>query len=259
MKIAVCLKLVPATTADIRVAPGGREPLLAGVEMAVSFYDEYALATALRLRAAFPGSIIHALSVGGGECVRCLQHALALGVDHALHIQSPGADARAAARLAAAALRPLTPDLVLCGRQAMDDDLWFFPGALAEWLDWPHISAVFSLDVAPGKSAVRCRRRFEGGEQTIEAVWPVVVSCDRGPHEPPIPTLKGRLASRKMPLPAMTPAELGLAAADLEPAMAPTHYAPPTQRTPKKMLAGAPAEAAAELLRLLRHEEGVLE
>ena len=258
MRIAVCLKLVPATTADIRVAPGGQAPLLAGVEMAVSFYDEYALESALRLRAAFPGSTIHALSVGGGECVKCLRHALALGVDSALHLQAQGADARAAARLAAAALKPLAPDLVLCGRQAMDDDLCLFPGALAEWLDWPHLSAVFSLDVATDQKAVKCRRRFEGGEQTLEAAWPVVISCDRGPHEPRIPTLKGRLAAKKMPLPERTPGDLGIAARDLGPALAPVRYAPPGQRTPKKVLAGAPAEAAAELLRLLRHEEKII-
>jgi len=258
MKIAVCLKLAPASTADIRVAPGGQEPLLTGVEMSVSFYDEYALETALRLRETSPGSTIHALSVGGGECVKCLQHALALGVDNVLHIQEPGADARAAARLAAAALRPLTPDLVLCGRQATDDDLWFFPGALGEWLDWPHLSAVFSLDVAPGKSALKCRRRIEGGEQTLEAALPVVISCDRGPHEPRIPTLKGRLASRKMLLPERTAGGLGIAARALEPALATVRYAPPAQRTPKKVLSGAPSETAAGLLRLLRHDEKII-
>ena len=258
MRFAVCLKLVPAPTADLRVVAGGQAPLLAGVEMAVSFYDEYALESALRLREAFPGSTIHALSVGGGECVKCLQHALALGVDSALHIQAPGVDARAAAKLAAAALRPLSPDLVLCGRQAMDDDLCFFPGALGEWLDWPHLSAVFSLEAAPAQRSVKCHRRFEGGEQIIASTLPAVISCDRGPLEPRIPTLKGRLAARKMALPERTPAELGLTARDWEPAPAPVRYAPPAQRTPKKLLAGAPAEAAAELLRLLRHEEKII-
>jgi len=258
MRIAVCLKLVPAATADIRVAPDGRGLLLAGLEMAVSLHDEYALETALRLRETFAGSAIHALSVGGEECVKCLQHALALGVDGVLHIRAPGADARAAARLAAAALKPLKLDMVLCGRQAADDDSWFFPGALGEWLDWPHLSAVYSVDVAPGERSVRCRRRFEGGEQTVVAPLPAVVSCDRGPQEPRIPTLKGRLAARKMQLPAKSPAELGIAPGELGPALASLRYAPPAQRTPRKVLACAPADAAAELLRLLRDEEKII-
>ncbi|MGD0090070.1 MAG: electron transfer flavoprotein subunit beta/FixA family protein [Planctomycetota bacterium] len=258
MRIAVCLKLVPASTSDIRVAPGGQSLLLAGVEMAVSLYDEYALETALCLREALPGSTIHALSIGGEECVKCLQHALALGVDSVLHIRAPGADSRAAAKLAAAALRLLELDLVLCGRQACDDDLWFFPGALGEALGWPHLSAVSSVAADGDKRAVECRRRFEGGEQFIHAPWPVVISCDRGPHEPRIPMLKGRLAAKKMPVPVKTTSELGIAAADLTPALAVLRYAPPAQRTPKKVFTCPPTDAAAELVRLLREEEKLI-
>src|SRR5262245_25767933 len=104
MKIAVCLKLAPSTTAVIRVAPSGQALELAGVEMVLSPYDEYALEEALKVRDQTPGSEILALSVGGEPSGKILEHALALGVDQAVLVKSGDLDARAAARCAAAAL-----------------------------------------------------------------------------------------------------------------------------------------------------------
>jgi len=258
MKIAVCLKLTPVTTADIRVAADGRSLLLADVETALSFYDEHALEAALRLRDALAGTTIHALSVGGDECVKCLQHAAALGAASVLHIAAPGVDARAAARLAAAALRDLAPDLAFCGRQAIDDDLRLFPGALGELLGWPHLSAATSLEVAATLSSATARRRCEGGEEALQAALPAVVSWDRTPFEPRIPTLKAKLAARRRQPDVRTPDSLGVSADELAAALAVTNYAPPPQRAPGRIITGPPEEAAAELARLLRGEAGVI-
>lgn len=258
MKIAVCLKLVPATTADIRVAADGKSLQLAGVEMVVNPYDEYALEAALQLRETFSGTTIHALAAGGDEALKSLQVSNALGVETVLHIKRAELDARAAARAVAAALQPLAPDLILCGRQAIDDDQWLFPGALAELLGVPHITAASSLAVAPGGKALQCRRRFDDGEQALEASLPAVVSCDRGLNEPRVPTLKGRLEAKKKQVPVKTPADLGLSDAELQPALAVTKYSPPLQKTPGKVISGTPKEAAAELVRLLCEEAKVI-
>ncbi|MCY3024288.1 MAG: electron transfer flavoprotein subunit beta/FixA family protein [Planctomycetota bacterium] len=216
MKIAVCLKLVPTTNADIRVAPDGSGLLPEGVETGISLYDDYALETALQLREAAPGSTIHALSVGGDEALKCLRQARARGADSVLHVRATGLDTRAAALAAAAALKPLAPDLVLCGRQALDDDLWLFPGALAELLQAPHVAAATQLAGAADGMSVECRRRFEDVEQVLKVSLPAVISCDKGRAEPRVPTLKARLAAKKKQPPATAPEELGLPAGRLK-------------------------------------------
>ena len=258
MKIAVCLKLVPATTADIRVAPDGKTLLLSGVEMLVSPYDEYALEAALKLRESFAGSSIHVLTVGGDDAAKCLQHSFALGVDAALHIKASGLDASAAARASAAALKSIAPDIVLCGRQAIDDDLWLFPGYLAEMLNLPHITAAASLTVsADGKSA-KCGCRSESSEQILEVSLPAVISCDKGLNEPRAPTLKGRLDAKKKQAEVKMPAAFGLTGADLDSALTVLKYSPPPQKSSGKIITGSPQEAAAELVRLLRDEAKIL-
>lgn len=256
MNIIVCMKLVPATTAEIRVATDGQSLQLAGVETVVSPYDEYALEAALKLREQFAGSKIHAVTVGGDDAIKCMQHAFSVGADSGLHIKAPAADARAAARCVAAAVKGLNPDVVLCGRQAVDDDQWEFTGALAELLDLPHATAVSTL-ASDGKT-LNVRRRLEGGEQVLEVQLPAVLSCDKGLNEPRAPTLKGRLDAKKKQPEVKLPADLGLSDADLAPALTVVKYAPPAQKTPGKIITAPPQEAAAELVKLLREEAKII-
>lgn len=258
MKIVVCLKLAAATTADIRVSADGKSLQLAGVETVVGPYDEYALEAALKLRESFSGSTIQAITVGGDDALKCLQHAFALGVDSGLHIKASGLDARAAARLIALAIKNLSPDMILCGRQAIDDDLWYFPGALGEHLNFPHMTAAISLAVAPDQKSAQCRRHVEGGEQIINVTLPTVISCDKGLNEPRAPTLKGRLDAKKKQPQVKTPSELGLSESDLEPALSVIQYSPPPQKSPGKVISSPPSEAAAELVRLLREEAKII-
>src|SRR4051812_42370609 len=258
MKIAVCLKLVPATTAEIRVAADGQSLALAGIETIVSPYDEYAMEAALKLREAAPGSTIQAITAGGDDALKCLQHAFSVGADTGLHIKDATLDARAAAKAAAAALASDKPDVILCGRQAIDDDQWFFPGALAEALNIPHVTAVSALNLSADKQSFQCRRRIEGGEQVIDVKLPALITCDKGLNEPRAPTLKGRLDAKKKQPVVKTPAELGLSAADITPALKVTAYAPPPQKTAGKIISSPAKEAAAELVRLLREEAKVI-
>src|ERR1043165_6248415 len=159
MKIAVCLKLVPSTTADIRPSADGKSLQLSGVEMLVNPYDEYALEAALKLRETFAGSVIQVLTVGGEEASKCIVQAFSLSVDSAIHIKAPGVGPRGAALAISAALKEFSPDIVLCGRQAIDDDQWEFPGAVGELLGMPHLSAVSGLTASPDAKKIPCPRR----------------------------------------------------------------------------------------------------
>ena len=254
MKIAVCLKPVPSTTAEIRPAADGKSVQLSGVEMLVNPYDEYALEAALKLREAFPGSTILAVTAGGDDAAKCVLHAFSLGADAALQIKAPGIGARGAALAIAAALKEFAPDIVLCGRQAIDDDQWELPGALGERLDMPHVSAVQALSVGADGKKLTAKRRFNRDEQTVESTLPAVVSCDKGLNEPRSPTLKGRLDAKKKTASIKTPADLGLDTALLQSALHVQTVSPPPQKTPGKTITLPPPDAAREIVRWLREE-----
>lgn len=258
MKIAVCVKLVPSTTALIRIAPDGKSLDLTGVEMVMSPYDEFALEEALKVRDKVAGSEILVVSVGGEGSVKILEHAYALGVDNGVLVKAPDADAAVAARCAAAVLKPYAPGLVFCGRQAIDDDQWQFTGMLAELLDLPHVTAASGFALAADNAKAECKRRVEGGEETIEVALPALISAEKGLNEPRSPTLKGRLNAKKKQITAKTPAELGVDAAALAPSLKIETYAPPPPKSPGKVIAKPPKEAAAELVRLLREEAKVI-
>ena len=257
MKIGVCLKLVPATTADIRVAPEGQALQLSGVETILSAYDEYALEAALKVRDAVPGSTIHAITAGPDEAAKCLVQAFSVGADTGLHIKGVF-DGHAASKVIAAALKDIGPDIVFCGRQAIDDDGWLVPGAVAEILDLPHVTAASSLTLGDDKNSFECRRRFEGGEQVIALQLPAVISCDKGLNEPRAATLKGRLDAKKKQPVVKTAGDLGLSEAELMPILKVMRFSPPPQKTPGKVITSPAAEAAAELVRVLRDEAKII-
>lgn len=252
MKIAVCIKQVPSTTAEIRIAPDGKSLQLAGVETILNPYDEYALEAALRLREQFPGSTISAISAGLDNSAKALQHALSLGVDSAIHLKIPNLDSRGASDALAAALKRSPPDLILCGRQAIDDDQWEVPGALGELLDAPHITAVSFISISADQKKITCKRRFNRDEQTLEAALPCVVSCDKGLNEPRAASLKGRLAAKSKPVEVLDAAALGLTS--LTPALRIEKFLPPPQKTPGRTITLPPADAAKELVRIFREE-----
>lgn len=256
MKITVCLKLVPATTADIRVAGDGKTLQLSGVEMLVNPYDEFALEAALKLREGAAGSTIQAITVGGDDALKCMQHAFSLGADSGVHIKAAAVDAHGAAKLVAALLKSDPPDVVLCGRQAVDDDGWQFPTALAEALDFAHATAIATLAVSD--NGFQCKRRVEGAEQTLSIAKPAVFSCDKGLNEPRAPTLKGRLDAKKKQPVVKTPGDLGISDAELAPDLVVVKYSPPAQKNPGRVIEGEPAKAAAELVSLLRNEAKII-
>jgi len=258
MKIAVCVKLVPSTTALIRPSADGKLLDLAGVEMVMGPYDEFALEEALKVKDKVAGSEVLVVSVGGDGAAKILEHAYALGVDQCVLVKAPDADAAAAARCAAAALKAFGPQLVFCGRQAIDDDQWLFTGMLAELLDLPHVTAAGSFTLDAGNTKAECKRRVEGGEETLEVVLPAVISADKGLNEPRSPTLKGRLNAKKKQIAVKTPADLGVDAAALVPALRIEGYAPPPPKSPGKVIAKPAKEAAAELVKLLREEAKVI-
>lgn len=251
MKVLVCLKRVPDTTTRIKIAAGGKQIDPAGVEWIISPYDEYAIAEAVKIAEANPGSEAVVVTLGPKDATKDLRTALAIGCHRAIHLVDDAwgtRDTAQVARALAAVVKAEAPDLVLCGRQAVDDDGAAVGSYLAALLGWPALTFVIGLELADGRCTAR--RAIEGATEVVESELPAVVTCTKGLNQPKGPQLKAIMGAKKKPLEERAP-ELG------DPAIAVTAMEPPPER-PAGRIVGEGAAAVPELLRALREEAKVL-
>lgn len=249
MKTAVCIKRVPDTEARIRVSVDGASIDESGVKYIVSPYDEFALEAALRLKEATGEGETVALSLGGSATAEQLRATLAMGMDRAIRLDGEATmDGLAVARALAGELKELSPDLVLLGMKAVDDDQQQVGPMLAELMGLPCVTVVSEL--SKEGDALVCHREVEGGTEVVEVPLPAVVTITKGPHEPRYPSLKGIMAAKKKPL-----EEKPAQAADSRVRV--RKYSEPPARAEGKIV-GEGAEAVPELVRLLRDEAKVL-
>ena len=206
MRLVVCLKQVPDTSAQLRVAPGGLAPLAAASLPVPNPYDEFALEAALRLResggAAAKAEIV-LLTAAAEPVDETVFHGLAMGADRAVVLELPPGsrpDPLAAARLLAREAEGLAPALVLCGERAADDDAAQVGPALAEALGLPQVCGVesFELDAKGRTLRARCRRgtRTESRACTL----PCMLTFVRGPALPRYPALDAILSAGEKPV-----------------------------------------------------------
>ncbi|HEY0672058.1 MAG TPA: electron transfer flavoprotein subunit beta/FixA family protein [Longimicrobiales bacterium] len=249
MKIIVCIKRVPDTEARIKVASGGGGIDTAGVKFVISPYDEFAIETALRIKEAQGAGELIVISLGEAQSAEQLRSALAMGADRAVLLKGqPTLDGSATAKALAAEIKTHSPDLVLCGMKAVDNDQQQVGVMLAEYLDLPCVSVVAELEVEDGK--VVAHREIEGGVEVVEVSTPAVITATKGKHEPRYPSLKGIMAAKKKPLEekdAQMPA----------PRLTLKSLTPPAERAAGKIV-GNGADAVPELVRLLKEEAKVL-
>ncbi len=199
MKSIVCIKRVPDSEAQIRVGGDGVGIDPAGVKYVMNPYDEFALEEAIRLKEEAGDGLVTVLSVGPEESMEILRTALAMGADAALLLASPGsADGLVIARALAEEIGDREYDLILFGKQAIDDDNMQVPAMVAELLGLPCASVVVELEIE-GRHAV-AHREVEGGHEIVEFDLPAVVGAQKGLNEPRYPSLKGIMAAKKKPL-----------------------------------------------------------
>lgn len=259
MKIAVCIKQVPDTETRIRLAPEGKAILESDVNWVVSPYDEYAIEEALRIKEKKGGGEVVVLTAGPDRAQSALRSGLAMGADSALHLKDPlfeATDARGVARALAAALRTLSPDLVLTGQLGVGGDNAQVPGMVAEFLDLPQVTMAVKVELEDGKATVE--REIEGAHEVWETSLPVVLSAQKGLNEPRYASLKGIMAAKKKTIETKDAAALGLSAADLAPKTKVVALELPTARPAVRMIAGDTDTQVRELLRVLREEAKVL-
>jgi electron transfer flavoprotein beta subunit len=249
VKIFVCVKRVPDTATRIQIGADARSIDPSGVKYVMNPYDEFAVEAALRTREAAGEGEVVVVSVGGEESTETLRTALALGADRAVLLRGEtGQDGLATAKILASELEPSSPDLILLGVKAVDDDGQQVGPMLATILGRECATSVSEFRVAEG--AVTCEREVEGGKQTVRVPMGSVLTIGKGAYEPRYPTLPGIMAAKKKPVEERdAPAQTSrVEILSLE---------PPPARHGVRMV-GEGTDAVPELVRLLREEAGVI-
>ena len=249
LKILLLLKTVADSEASIRPTSDGKAVALSDINLILNPYDEYAVEEALQIREKTGDTEITALCYGDESAIKTLRTALALGVEKGVHIKGqPGFDSLATAQILAAVIKDMDYDLILCGKQAIDDDSSAVGVMVADLLDIPSVSVVVKLDITDGN--VRATREIEGGHEIVETKMPCLVSAQKGLNEPRYPSLKGIMAAKKKPIEEKDAfaTETRIEVLRVEP--------PPTRSAGK--IVGEGEEAVPELVRLLKEEAKVL-
>jgi len=199
LKIIVCIKRVVDTETRVKIAPDGKSIDLGGVQFTTGPYDEMAVEKAIQLRDAAGEGSVHVLTVGPAAATKELRTALAMGADAALHVTT---DDRLSASATAAALKAALEgreyDLLLCGKQATDEDDAAVGPMLAAALDLPCVAFVHELSIEDGKAIAA--REIDGRTEILEVDLPAVFTAQKGLAEPRYPGLKGIMGAKKKPL-----------------------------------------------------------
>ena len=210
MKIVVCIKQVPATTAEKRYGADMRLDR-ASAESVINPLDEYAVEQALRLLDAGTVESVSYLSMGPESAAEALRRALAMGGDEAYLISDDalaGSDQWSTARVLAAGLDRLAPDVALMGMASDDARGSLVPGSVAAMRNLPLLS--FGAELILGDGTARIRRLTASGFDILEAPLPVVASVTDQVGEPRYASLKGIMAARRKPLETWSLGDLGL-------------------------------------------------
>jgi electron transfer flavoprotein beta subunit len=258
VEIVVCVKAVPDPETRLRPAADGTTYDLEAVKFVLAGYDESAVEQALLLKEANPGSKVHVVSAGPApRTEEVLRASLALGCDSATWVEMPAGvspDPVSAARALARAVSSLPHDLVLCGKNAGDDEAGVVAGALAGLLGVPDHSSVLDLRWDAAASRLRFQRATEAGTEVWEAPLPCVIALQRAWNDPRTAKLPAILKSRRAPiakLPADPPAPTAGASRPLK-------FELPPPRTGAKFLEfKTPEEAAEQLVKVLKEEAKV--
>lgn len=263
MRFLTLVMQVPDSRATIRVSSDCSGIETTGLKFVCNPFDEFAVEQALRFKESRSDvDEVVALTVGAPDSVEALRTALAMGADRGIRISDealPLNDEILLAEVVAAAIRHSGTDfdLILCGKQTIDNDAGELGPALAEFLGLPHVGAVSRLEMADDASHLKAHRRIEGAEEIVQSPLPALITCEKGLVEPRYPSLPNLIKAKKKPVETVTLAELGDAVA-LSPRVSGLTLHPPTARPACTMIEGRPDTMARELVRLLHEEAKVV-
>jgi electron transfer flavoprotein beta subunit len=249
MKILVTVKRVVDYNVKVRVKSDGSGVDIANVKMSMNPFDEIAVEEAVRLREAGVATEVVAVSCGATECQETLRTAMAIGADRAILIESTEElQPLAVAKILKALVRKERPQLVILGKQAIDDDSNQTGQMLAALAGLPQATFASKVVVADGKATVS--REVDGGSETLLLKLPAVITTDLRLNEPRYVTLPNIMKAKKKPLETVQPADLGV---DVTPRLKLLKVAEPPKRS-----AGVMVPDVKTLVEKLKNEAKVL-
>jgi electron transfer flavoprotein beta subunit len=251
VKILVTVKRVPDPETVIKVNADGSGIVTDNIKWVVNPFDEYGIEEALRVKEKVAGSEVVLVSIGAQAAQEQLRTGLAMGADRAVLVRSDDAlEPLVVARVLKKLIETEKPDLVLLGKQAIDDDANAVGQMLAELLGWPQATFASKLDLAGDQKSAKVTREVDGGLETIAVPLPAIVTADLRLNEPRYASLPGIMKARKKELKEIAIGDLGVDVA------AKTKIV--KLEAPPKRSAGRKVESVQELVKLLHDEAKVI-
>ncbi|WP_108880398.1 electron transfer flavoprotein subunit beta/FixA family protein [Anderseniella sp. Alg231-50] len=249
MKVLVAVKRVVDYNVKIRVKADGSGVELANVKMSMNPFDEIAVEEALRLREAGTATEVIAVSVGPQQAQETIRTALAMGADRGILIKHDEyVEPLGVAKLLKAVIEEEKPDLVILGKQAIDDDCNQTGQMLSALMGWSQ--ATFASKIELNGDSADITREIDGGLQTIKVKMPMIVTTDLRLNQPRYASLPNIMKAKKKPLDEKVAADMGV---DLAPKLnVVTTVEPPARQGGKKVA------SVAELVDKLKNEAGVI-
>jgi len=250
MKVLVAVKRVIDYNVKIRVKADKTGVETANVKMSMNPFDEIGVEEAIRLREAGIATEVIAVSAGVAQCQETIRTALAMGADRGIHVQTDvELQPLAVAKLFKAVVDKEKPEIVILGKQAIDDDCNQTGQMLSALLGWSQACFASRL-VLNGDGTANVTREVDGGLETITVKLPLVLTTDLRLNEPRYASLPNIMKAKKKPIEALTPEQLGV---DPAPRLKTLKVAEPPKRQ-----AGVKVKSVAELVDKLRNEAKVI-
>jgi electron transfer flavoprotein beta subunit len=247
VKILATVKRVPDPETVIKLNADGSGIATDNIKWVVNPFDEYGIEESLRLKEKNAGSEVILVSIGVTASQEQLRTGLAMGADRAILVKSDTAlEPLAVARVLAKVIETEKPDVVLMGKQAIDDDANATGQMLAELLGWPQATFASKVELAGDGKSAKVTREVDGGLETLEVPLPAIITADLRLNEPRYASLPGIMKARKKELKEIAVADLGV---DVAPKVKIVKL-----ETPPKRSAGRKVETVQELVKLLHDE-----
>lgn len=252
MNTVVCIKQVP-DAAEVRINPETGTLIREGVPSIINPFDMHALEAAVSLKEKYGGRVT-VITMGPPQAESALREAIAMGAEEAVLLSDKafaGSDTWATSYALSRAIMGIAPDIIFCGKQAIDGDTAQVGPEIAELLDIPHIAYVRKIEEVHG-GGIRVQRLMEEGYDVVESSLPVLLTVVRELNEPRLPSLKGKMAAKKAEIRRLGAKEIGAEEERLGLRGSPTKVKrifAPEARKDRRMLDGTPEEKVDALVR----------
>jgi electron transfer flavoprotein beta subunit len=253
MKILIPVKRVIDYNVKVRVKSDNSGVDLANVKMSMNPFDEIALEEAIRMKESGYASEVVAISIGIKQSQETLRTALAMGADRAILVEASDnvnfdIEPLAVAKILAKIIKDEAPGLVICGKQAIDNDMNATGQMLSALVGWPQ--ATFASKIELGNNTALVTREVDGGLQTIEIDLPAIISVDLRLNEPRYASLPNIMKAKRKPLDIKKPEDLNLSVE--------TRLKVLSTKAPAERMAGIKVESVSELVEKLKENVGAI-